>query len=51
MRMVSQDDHLTLVIGADATGQLLEIVIAEAETDDARVIHAMPLRQKFYHYL
>jgi hypothetical protein len=51
MRMVSQDETLTLVIGADSTGHLLEIVIADGETPAERVIHAMPLRAKFYRYL
>jgi len=51
MRTVPQDDSRVLVIGADDGGRLLEIVIADLETDEARVIHAMPLRRKFYHYL
>jgi len=51
MRRVHLDDDLLLVIGADATAQLLELVVAGPDTDDARVIHAMPLRRKFYRYL
>jgi len=51
MRTVAQHDALLLVIGADNAGRLLELVIADPETDEARVIHAMPLRPKFFHYL
>ena len=51
MRMVAQDDTRVLVIGADNAGRLLEMVIADPESDDARVIHAMALRPKFFRYL
>ncbi len=51
MRRVKMDDKLVLIIGADQGAQLLELVIADPESDDPRVIHAMPLRAKFYHYL
>lgn len=50
MRIISQDENW-LVIGATETGSLLEIVIADPESDNERVIHAMPLRPKFYRYL
>lgn len=36
-----------LYIGADRTGQLLEIVIVRLFEDDPTVIHAMPARPKF----
>jgi hypothetical protein len=39
-----------LIIGADRAGRLLEIVVLDPD-DDPVVIHAMPLRQKFYDYL
>lgn len=51
LRLVDQDDGLRLVIGATESGALLEVVIADPESDDARVIHAMALRPKFYRYL
>lgn len=38
-----------LVIGADRTGRLLEIVVVTDEP--ARIIHADVLRPKFYDYL
>ena len=39
-----------LLIGADQTGQLLELVVIDPDTDPA-VIHAMPLRKKLYRFL
>ena len=52
MREVRQPggDRL-LVIGATRSGRLLELVVADPEGDDPRLIHAMPLRSKFYDYL
>jgi len=42
-----QHEDRVLVIGADRTGRLLEVVVLD--TEDTRVaIHAMPLRPKFY---
>ncbi len=41
-----------LVIGADRSGRLLEVVILDDDPNEAPVvIHAMPLRPKFHHYL
>jgi hypothetical protein len=42
-----------LIIGPSTTGDLLEIVILDAEDDDNEpvAIHAMPLRPKFHRYL
>lgn len=39
-----------LLIGADHDGRLLEIVVLDPD-DDPVVIHAQPLRPKFYPYL
>jgi len=51
LRMVPSEGR-DLVIGADRAGRLLEVVVLD---DDPReepvVIHAMPLRPKFHHYL
>ncbi|MFI5052868.1 MAG: hypothetical protein ACHQDE_00780 [Acidimicrobiia bacterium] len=49
LRHVRQDDRL-FVIGADETGRLLEVVVLDPDTDPI-VIHAMPLRAKFYDLL
>ena len=41
-----------LVIGADRSGALLEVVILDDDpNEEPVVIHAMPLRPKFHHYL
>ncbi|MDO9397374.1 MAG: hypothetical protein Q7T71_12565 [Herbiconiux sp.] len=48
MRRVRLGDGLILIIGADHAAQVLEIVVADMDTVDPRVIHAMPLRRKFH---
>lgn len=50
LRTISQDPDRLLVIGADRSGQLLEIVVLDPD-DDPIAIHAMRLRRKFYRYL
>ncbi len=45
------EENTTLLIGADATGRLLEVVVADIDTDRARIIHAMALRPLFYRFL
>ncbi|MBA2281175.1 MAG: hypothetical protein M3527_00055 [Actinomycetota bacterium] len=42
-----------LIIGPSTAGELLEIVVLDAEDDDDEpiAIHAMPLRPKFHRYL
>jgi hypothetical protein len=41
-----------LVIGADRSGRLLEVVVLDDDpNDEPVVIHAMPLRAKFHRYL
>jgi hypothetical protein len=40
-----------LLIGADYTGRLLEIVVLDLDTEDETAIHADALRPKFYRYL
>lgn len=45
------DDNKTLLIGADTTGRLLEVVVADFDSDRARIIHAMALRASFYQFL
>ncbi len=50
LRVVRQSGDRVLVIGADTTGRLLEVVVLDPD-DDPVAIHAMPLRPKFYRYL
>lgn len=51
MRRVRLESDLLLVIAADRPGRLLEIVVADVDSPDPRVIHAMTLRPKFHQYL
>lgn len=48
-RTIALRDRL-LIIGADRTGRLLEVVVLDPD-DEPVVIHAMQLRPKFYDYL
>ena len=49
-RIVTIEPALVLIIGPDESGQLLEVIVADPD-DDARIVHAMPLRRSFIHYL
>jgi hypothetical protein len=55
VRAVRQDDRgdgdLTLLIGADVAGRLLEVVVADLERDDPRIVHANVLRASFHVFL
>ncbi len=51
VRWVEMDNDLTMLIGPGADGALLEIGALGIAGEDAVVIHAMPLRQKFYRFL
>jgi hypothetical protein len=48
---ISEDDSLTMLIGPDSAGAPLEVGVLDAAGDDPVVIHAMPLRPKFYGFL
>ncbi|MEN9621529.1 MAG: hypothetical protein RL499_1722 [Actinomycetota bacterium] len=49
-RVVRIEAEMVLIIGPDENGQLLEVIVADPD-DDARIIHAMPLRRRFVHFL
>jgi hypothetical protein len=53
--VVDMDDHhdppKVLVIGPDAAGNLLEVIILELADDRTLAIHAMPLRPAFHELL
>lgn len=51
MRRIVMDGSLTMLIGPAPDGVLLEIGILDIDGDDPVVIHAMPLRRKFYKFL
>jgi hypothetical protein len=50
-RHVKMDEKLSLLIGPASDGALLEIGVLDIEGDDPVVIHAMPLRPRFYRLL
>lgn len=45
------DEKLSMLIGPASDGALLEIGVLDIEGDDPVVIHAMPLRPRFYRFL
>ncbi len=49
-RLVRIGDDRVLFIGADPSGQLLEVICLDPQ-ESPLVIHAMPLRSKFAKYL
>ena len=51
VRQVVMDDDLTMLIGPASDGALLEIGVLDIDGNDPVVIHAMPLRPKFYRFL
>lgn len=51
LRVIDLDEETTLYIGAGHNGALLEVVVADLETEDPRIVHAMQLREKFHRYL
>lgn len=51
MRRVVLDDDLTMLVGPASDGALLEVGALDIEGDDPVVIHAQPLRTKFYKFL
>jgi hypothetical protein len=51
MRRAVLDDDLTMLIGPASDGALLEVGVLDIDGDDPVVIHAQPLRPKFYEFL
>jgi hypothetical protein len=51
MRRVVLKENLTMLIGPASDGARLEIGVLDIDGDDPGVIHAKPLRQKFYRFL
>ncbi len=51
VRWIVMDDDLTMLIGPAADGALVEIGVLDIAGEDPVVIHAMPLRPKFYRFL
>jgi hypothetical protein len=51
IRRVALEENLTMLIGPATDGAMLEIGVLDLDGDDPVVIHAMPLREKFYRFL
>lgn len=51
MRRIALEENLTMLIGPASDGAMLEAGVLDLDGDDPVVIHAMPLRQKFYRFL
>jgi hypothetical protein len=45
------DDDLTMLIGPARDGAPLELGVLGFDSDDPVIIHALPLRAKFYRFL
>jgi hypothetical protein len=50
-RMIAIDEALTMLIGPATDGSMLEVGVLDLDGDDPIVIHAMPLRRRFYTFL
>lgn len=48
---IDLDDELTVLIGPDTGGRMLEVGVLDLDGDDPVVIHAMPLWRKFAVFL
>jgi hypothetical protein len=51
VRRIAMDEDLTMLIGPARDGALLELGVLDLGGQDPVVIHAMPLRGKFYRFL
>ena len=51
IREVALDVDLTLGIGADSSGRLLEVIVIDLNSDEPCIIHADKLGAKFMPYL
>lgn len=51
IRRIAMDEDLTMLIGPAASSAMLEVGVLDFDGDDPVVVHAMPLRPKFYSFL
>jgi hypothetical protein len=51
IRQLENNGNVTIFIGTARNGALLEIGILEMPGEDPAIIHAMPLRKRYYRYL
>jgi hypothetical protein len=50
-RKIDMDEDLTMLIGPTQDGAPLELGLLGLDGDDPVIIHALPLRAKFYRFL
>ena len=48
---IDMDENLTMLIGPARNGAPLELGVLGLDGDDPVIIHALPLRAKFYRFL
>jgi hypothetical protein len=48
---IDMDEDLTMLIGPARDGAPLELGVLGLDSDDPVIIHALPLRAKFYRFL
>ena len=48
---IDMDEDLTMLIGPARDGAPLEIGVLGLDSDDPVILHALPLRAKFYRFL
>lgn len=52
LRTIARNGSMTLFIGPDRTGRLLEVVVLDDDpNEEPVVVHAMPLRKSFHRFL
>ena len=52
LRSIARNGSMTLFIGPDWTGVLLEVVVLDDDSNEEPVaVHSMPLRKSYYRFL
>jgi hypothetical protein len=51
MRHVDLGDDMTMILGPDRTGRMLEVGVLDIDEEDPVIIHGMVMRQKFERFL
>jgi hypothetical protein len=52
LRSIARNGSMTLFIGPDRTGRLLEVVVLDDDpNEEPVVVHSMPLRKSYYRFL
>ena len=52
LRTIARNETMTLLIGPDRNGRLLEVVVLDDDPEEEPVVvHSMPLRKSFHRFL